>query len=128
MRCASRLVDAHTHTPDLFAKLPWPEESEMIIRCLSRCNQPPMSTTPRLNFHTVPLMLNVKQGSCEYQFLKSFAMARQGNEPRSTHCKEDALTTTPSLLPQHITAQSSVKLANRNAQISINKKNDRPKQ
>ena len=80
-----------------------------------------MLTTPTLNLHTVPSMLNVKQGSCEYQFLKSFAMAQQENEPRSTHCKEDALTTTPSLLPQHITAQSSVKPASRNAQISKNK-------
>ena len=59
-----------------------------------------MSTTPRLNLHAVPLMLNVKQGSCEYQFLKSFGMARQGNEPPSTDCKADALTTTPSLLNQ----------------------------
>ena len=59
-----------------------------------------MSTTPMLNLYTGPLMLNVKQGSSEYQFLKSFVMARQGNEPRSTDCKEDALTTTPSLLNQ----------------------------
>ena len=56
-----------------------------------------------LNLHMVPLMLNVKQGSCEYQFLKSFGMARQGNEPRSTDYKEDALTTTPSLLNQAFT-------------------------
>ena len=59
-----------------------------------------MLTSPRLNLHTVSLMLNVKQGSCEYQFLKSFGMVRQGNEPRSTDCKEDARTTTPSLLNQ----------------------------
>ena len=37
-------------------------------------------------------MLKVKQGSCEYQLLKSFDMIRQGNEPRSTYCKADALT------------------------------------
>ena len=49
----------------------------------------------------VPLMLNVKQESGEYQFFKFFVMAQQGNEPRSTDCKEDTFTTTPSLLPQH---------------------------
>ena len=42
---------------------------------------PPMSTTPRQNLYNVPSMLNVKQGSCEYQFLKSFGMTRLGNEP-----------------------------------------------
>ena len=74
-------------------------------------------------------MLNVKQESCKYQFLKYFGMARQGNEPRSTNCKADAFTTTSSLLPlRTITAQSSVaEPASRNAQISINK-NDRPEQ
>ena len=40
-----------------------------------------MSTTPRLNLHTVPLMLNVKQGNSEYELLKSCGMTRQGNEP-----------------------------------------------
>ena len=51
-----------------------------------------MSTTARLSLQTIPLMLNVKQGSREYQFLKSFGVAQQGNEPRSTTCKADALT------------------------------------
>ena len=59
-----------------------------------------MSTTPRLNLHTVPLMLNVKQGSCHYQFFKFFGMAQQGNEPQSTDYKVNALTTTPSLVNQ----------------------------
>ena len=59
-----------------------------------------MSTTPRLNLYTGPLMLNVKQESCEYQFLKCFDMTRQGNEPKSTDCKADALTTAASLFIQ----------------------------
>jgi len=29
-------------------------------------------------FHTIPLMLNVKQGSCEYQLLKSFGLTGGG--------------------------------------------------
>ena len=73
----------------------------MNIPSSSRCHLPPMSTTPRLNLHTVPLMLNVKQGCCEYQFLKSYDMAdRQGSKPRSTDCKADALTTASLLLNQ----------------------------
>ena len=72
----------------------------MNIPSSSRCHLPPMSTTPRLNLHTVSLMLNAKQGSCEYQFLKSYDMARQGNKPWSTDCKADALTTASLLLNQ----------------------------
>ena len=89
LRCASRLLDAHTHTHththtwsssrdyisfsfnDLFAKLPRLGYSEMTIRSSSRCHVSPMSTTPSLNLCTVPLMLNAKQGSYEFQFLKS---------------------------------------------------------
>ena len=42
-------------------------------------------------------MLNSKQRSCEYHFLKSFGMIRLGKmNPRSTDYKADALTTTPS--------------------------------
>ena len=39
-------------------------------------------------------MLNVKQGSCEYQFLKSLGtgMTRPGSEPRSADCEAVALT------------------------------------
>ena len=113
IRCVSRLLDTHTPTwsssrdyisfsfTDLFAKLRWPGERKMTIRSSSRCHLPPMLTTPRLILHSVPLTINVKQGSCEYQFLKYFDLARPGNEPRSTDCKEDALTATPSLLPRH---------------------------
>ena len=72
----------------------------MTLQFLSSCHLPPTSTTLRLNLHTVPLMLNVKQASCEYQFLKSFVMARQGTELWSSECKADALTTTPSPLNQ----------------------------
>ena len=72
----------------------------MTIWFLSRCHLPPMSTTSRLYLHSVPLMLNILQGSCEYQFLKSFGMNRQGNEPTSTDRKAYALTTTSSLLNQ----------------------------
>ena len=101
----------------------------MTIRSSSRCRLPPTSTTLRLNLYTVPLMLNVKQRSCEDQFLKFFAMTRQGNEPTSTDCKADAFTTTSSLYRYKITAQSSVaEPARRNAQTSINKKMDCPKQ
>ena len=107
MRCASRLLDAHTHTrsssrdyvsssfTNFSAKLPWPGDSEMTIRSSSRCHMPPISTTPRLNLHAVPLMLNVKKRSCEYQFLKSFRMTRQENKFRSGNCKANSLTTTP---------------------------------
>ena len=115
MRCASRLLDAHTHAhtwsssrdyisfsfTDLFAKLTWPGDIKKIIRTSSHCHLPPMSTAPKLNLHIVPLILNVKQESFEYQFLKSIGMARQGNEPRSSDCKADALTTTRSLLSLH---------------------------
>ena len=115
MRCASRLLDAHTHTHtwsssrdyisfrfnDLFAKMPWPGDSKMTIGSWCRCYLPPMSTTPRLNLHTISLTRYVKQGSCKYQFLKSFGTARQGNESRSTDCKADALNTTSSLLSLH---------------------------
>ena len=39
-------------------------------------------------------MLNVKQGSCEYQFLKSLGtgMTQPGSEPRSADCEAVALT------------------------------------
>ena len=90
---------------------------------------PPTSTTPRLNLHTVPLMMNVKQRSCEYQFLKSFGMARQGNEPRSTDCKEDALTTTQSLLPLHHHCSIKGCKTRKPQCTNIDKqKNDRPEQ
>ena len=110
MRCASRLLDAHTHLVIItqlhqfqfywfirqvaLARRQWNDHK--VFESL-----PPMSTAPRLNLHTVPLMLNVKQGSCEYQFLKSFGIAWQlGSEPRSIDCKADALTAAPSLLNQ----------------------------
>ena len=48
-----------------------------------------------------PFNAERQAGSCEYQFLKSFGMARQGNESRSTDCKADALTTTLPFLPLH---------------------------
>ena len=82
-----------------------------------------MSNTPMLNLQTVSLMLNVKQGSCEYQFLKSFGIARQGNEPRPSDCKADALTTTLSLLPSY--HHGSIKRG-KPARQKI--KNDRPEQ
>jgi len=34
--------------------------------------------------HAIPLMLNVKQGSCEYQHFKYFGLTRPGIERRST--------------------------------------------
>ena len=110
-RCAGRLLDAHTPSHDqaitsvsvsliYLASFLGLKTVKLPIRSSSRCHLPSMSTTLRLNLHTVPLMLSVKQVSCEYQFLKSFGMTRQGNEPRSTDCKADTLTTTPSLLNQ----------------------------
>jgi len=45
----------------------------------------PISALPRKQLfllaylHTIPLMLNVKQGSCEYYILKSFGLTRRGN-------------------------------------------------
>ena len=108
-------MHTHTHTwstsrdyisfsfTNFFAKLPWPGRQQNDHTVFELLPVTPMSTTPMLNLHMVPLMLNVKQGSCEYQFFKSFGMARQGNEPRSSDCKADAHTTTPSLLPlQHL--------------------------
>ena len=82
-----------------------------------------------LNLHTVPLLLNVKQERGEYQFLKSFGVAQQGNEPRSTDCKEYALTTTPLLLPLH--HDSSIKRCKSRKPQSTNidkQKNDRSEQ
>jgi len=38
-------------------------------------------------------MLNVKQGSCEYQLFKSFGMLDEGIEPKSTDYEVYALTT-----------------------------------
>ena len=112
----------HISFTNLFAKLPWPGDSQMTICFSSHSHQPTTSTTPSLNLHTVPLMLNVKQESCEYQFLKSSGMTRQGNKPRSTDCKADAL------YYYTITTQSSIaELANSNEHIPINK-NDCPKQ
>ena len=112
MRCASRLLDAHTHSQLVIITRLHQFQFHWFIRQVASATRqrndhtvfellPPMSTTPRLNLHFVPLMQNVKHGSCEYQFLKSFVVARQGNERRSTDCKADALTTTPSLLPLH---------------------------
>jgi len=40
-------------------------------------------------------MLNVKQGSCKNQLLKSFGLTRPGNRPRSTEYVTDDLTTEP---------------------------------
>ena len=77
----------------------------------------------------VYLMLNAKQGSCEYQFLKSFGMARQGNEPRSTDCKEGTLTTTPSLLPLHHHGSiNRCKTGKPQCTNNDKQKNDRPEQ
>ena len=42
-------------------------------------------------------MTSAKQRSCEYHFLKSFGITRQGElKPRSTDCEADTPTTTPS--------------------------------
>jgi len=38
-------------------------------------------------------MLNVKHGSCEYHILKSFGQTQPGNQLRSVHYEEGALTT-----------------------------------
>jgi len=38
-------------------------------------------------------MLNVKQGSCEYQLFKSFGLTRPGNKPRSAYYEANALIT-----------------------------------
>ena len=118
MLCASRLLNAHTHThthththPGHYHAITTVSVSLIYSPFALAKRQrndytvfeslPPMSNTPMLNLHTVPLMLNVKQASCEYQFLKSFGKARQGNEPQSTDCKQNPLTITPSLLPLH---------------------------
>jgi len=37
-------------------------------------------------------MLNIKQGSCEYQLFKSLVLTRPVIELRYTDCKADALT------------------------------------
>jgi len=39
-------------------------------------------------------MLNVKQGSCEYQLLKSFDLTRPGSQTQ-VYYEANALTTTP---------------------------------
>ena len=112
-RCASHLQDPHTRSHDqaitsVSVSMIYLASSLGLDQGWIKRNYhtvfeslPLLSTTPWLNLHSVPLMLNVKQGSCEYQFLKSFGMTRQGNEPSSTDCKADALTTTPSLSPLH---------------------------
>ena len=137
IRCANRLREAYTHTwsssrdyisfsfTDLFADLASRQQNDHT----AFESLPPMSITPMLNLHMIPLMLNFKQESCEYQFLKSVGMARPGNEPRSTDCKEDALTTTPPLLPLH--HHGSIKRCKTGKPQCTNndkQKNDRPEQ
>ena len=108
MRYASRLLDAHTHLVIITRlhqfQFHWFNRQIALARRQWNDHEvfeslPPMSTAPRL--HNVILMLNVKQGSCEYQFLKFFGIAWQGSEPRLIDCKADALTAAPSLLPLH---------------------------
>ena len=53
----------------LFTKLPWPGDSERTFRSSSQAATCSPVYHTRRRLHTVPLMLNVKQGSCEYQFL-----------------------------------------------------------
>ena len=55
--------------------------------------------TCRLVLHAVPLMLSVKQGSCEYQF-EIIGLTRLGIKPESTTAEADTLgTRPPELLP-----------------------------
>ena len=138
MRCASRLQDALTHVVIITRLHQF--QFHWFIRQVALARRqrndhtvfeslPPTSTTPALNLHTVPLMLNVKQGSCEYQFFKFFGMAQQGNEPRFTDCKEDALTITPSLLPLHYHCSINCCKTRKPQCTNIDKqKNNRPEQ
>jgi len=81
----------------LFVKLLRPEDSEVILSVFeASCHQLlpiqplkgrgiPLSALPKdtssklpAYLHTIPLMLNVKQGSCKYQLFKSFGLTRSG--------------------------------------------------
>ena len=46
--------------------------------------------------HTIPLMLNVKQESCEYQFLSHCFDRTRNRTPESTNPQADDLSTRPS--------------------------------
>ena len=92
----------------LFTKLPWPGDSEGTFRSSSQAATCPPVYHTRRRLHTVPLiaerqagklcgtyqLLNVKQGSCEYQFLV-FGLTRPGIEPKSTALVADALSLRP---------------------------------
>jgi len=47
-------------------------------KCLAQLHKDTTSELP-VYLHSIPLMLNIKQGSCEYQRLKYFSLTRSGN-------------------------------------------------
>ena len=55
----------------LFTKLPWPGDSEGTFRSSSQAATCSPVYHTRRRLHTALYLLNVKQGSCEYQFLWS---------------------------------------------------------
>ena len=58
----------------------------------------PKSTTSKVAglLHTIPLMLNVKQESCEYLFLSHWFDRTRNQTPESTNPEADALSIRPS--------------------------------
>jgi len=78
------LVLAH-----LFITVPRPGDREVTFSVFTLL---PV-TTSHLSFHYPFFTLNVKQGSCEYQLLKSFDLTRSEIEPRSTDYEANALIT-----------------------------------
>jgi len=68
-------------------------------------NLPKDTCELQLNLHTILLMLNVKQESCQNQLLKSFGLTWQGIEPRFPTAA-DALTATNEPLTNSVSAGS----------------------
>ena len=54
---------------NLFIKLPWPGDSKGTFRSSSQAATCPTVCHTRWSLRTLPFLLNVMQGSCEYQFL-----------------------------------------------------------
>ena len=67
---------------------------ESPVKCPSQRHN---KQTCRFVFHTIPLMLSVKQGSL-YTNFQVIGLTRLGNEPESTAPEADALSTRPSEL------------------------------
>jgi len=64
----------------LFVKVPWPGDSEETSLVSSQTATRTQQANCPVYLQIILLMLNVKEGRCEYQLFKSFGLTWPGNE------------------------------------------------